>query len=307
MMRRRSPAFALAVLLLTAGNAPVAAQVGSTFHIEFHEGVHAGTYVLAGSEPCYAQIENGWSASVQDPAADPSAVRLQVGFGVENLLLDWSNGTYHATDVDLVAEDLPGGGAVVTVTATLTPDGFAVVDDPDPVAVTIRVECHELVDMRPPPVETPAPVQSFGPVTRPSPVILGSPAPGATTFHLDVASGPHAAVYDAWTLDQACARHEDGTWMATYAGRETSPQSIAVIATPDEIDGSMITSVTVAFPLEVGFEVYSDMGARLDVVETDGSATLTVGSDHAEPFSLTGETTEATALTLTVACATVGS
>jgi hypothetical protein len=308
MMRRSSSAIALVGLLVPVwGAAPVAAQAGSTFQIEVHDGVHQGTYEVAGPEPCYAQIEDAWSASIQDASAEPSYIRLQTGFGVENLLVDWSNGTYHATEVDLVAEDLAGGGAVLTVTATLTPDGFAAADDPDPVAMTIRVVCHELVDMRPPPVKTPAPAQSFGSVTRPSPVVLGSPTPGATTFHVDIESGPHAGVYDVWTLDQACARYADGTWVATYAGRETAPQAISIIATPDDFDGSVVTSVTVAFPLDAGIEVYADAGARIDVVESGESASLTVVADRAEPFSLTGEATEATALTLTVACTTVGS
>jgi hypothetical protein len=140
-----------------------------------------------------------------------------------------------------------------------------------------------------------------------TPVALGSPAPGATTVHVEIGSGPNAGTYDVWTLEPACARFDDGTWLVTYMATNTAPTTVMLIAATDELDGSLVGSVVVAFPSDAGSGLYVDSEPVIDVDDQGSSATLSIVSDSAERQVWTAdEPAETFELAVTIDCASVG-
>jgi hypothetical protein len=145
------------------------------------------------------------------------------------------------------------------------------------------------------------------PTPDPTPVRLGSPAPGASTFHVEIGSGPHAGAYDVWTIDDACVHAEDGSWIARYLDRSTAPAMVALVAAPDELDGTMVGLVEVGFRSDTGTDSYVDAAPLIEVTEVPSAARLAASSRSARGRSWTDEAPpELIELAVTIDCPLAG-
>jgi hypothetical protein len=288
------------LLVVPVASLPAVAQGGgATIHIVLGGGPWQGEHDAVIEEPCQADVVGPGTWEIAGSSDSPlTGISVVVAEGQNHLVLtfiDADTGVY--TDYqstygsDEIVFDVEDRGA----TATLTGKGEVFETSPDQaVSVDITVECLSV---------EPAGRSSSGPAPEPTPVALGSPPPGAATFHVEIGSGPHAGSYDVWTLDDGCLHAEDDSWIAQYWDRTTAPATITFVAAQDEMDGSMLGLIEVGFRAEDGTDAYLDSEPLIEISGDPSSATLSITSTSATAPAWTGEDAQQVVdLAVTIQC-----
>ncbi len=248
-------------------------------HLVLEGGAQAGEYEAPLSAECLADagppqswfaVANGTDLArlTLDYRGDESdLLYFQIGDAPEDLYQSLG-----ALDGQL---DDRGESATITVSGDLTS-----MNEPTPVHARLTVECREIErygvfgsgDLA---TEVPAtPEATEPPPPTVEPVVLGSPAPGSTTFALTLGGGPDAGTYAVWTLDEGCRRTGDSGWIAGYVASATRPTTLAVLALDDGAE--VVGTVEAGFGTGPGRREYRGLDPTIVIDDRGSSATITV-------------------------------
>jgi hypothetical protein len=303
--RTIAPALVLATTVLLLGGPVATAQAGASIHVDVENGVHAGVHEATTSEPCFASDDytndgaDVWQLSFEDDAAEPSSFTLRTGFGADLLLVGWSNGDYTTTAFELTSE-ATAPVTTLTIVADLDADYYAAADDPDPVHVTVVVQCHDLIDQRAPEA-TPESTQPPAAFAVPTPRVQGSPAPGSTVIDVSLDFGPWAGSYRSWTLDEACFVDE-GAWMVTIHDGLAIPSSVTLLAVEATTEDPSMGLFSASFGSVSEPTAYETSRDATFVLDPSGRATV----EDFEAMAFLADGTRATgSLGARIECATM--
>jgi hypothetical protein len=291
---RPCAALAVGAILACLALAPaVLAQSGTSVHLAIEGGPDEGTYELSTAESCRVFGDGNWLATIEDPSASPSSIRIDVGgFAPVLSVAGWpTGGGYYFWEFEhQVAES--AGDATIIITAHDPDYG----DDSVAVTVRVTVECRGFADER---TAAPTPEPTLAPVATPA--AQGPPPEGSTTVALSLDFGPWAGDHVSWTLEDACFV-SDGSWMVTVHDALTIPSDVTLIAAAGTPDDPPIGLFGADFGSSPEIVRYETSGTASFALDDHGHATV---SDAAAVAFLPDGTTAHGTLTADLRCARI--